>query len=180
MRISRNITLITTAFSLLVATPVLAVDAAASIREEIRGAYLAFEKRDVKTAQSIYVTGNRLVVYDMFPSAATDSTGFNQLEAAKSASTEVKVYEGREVGFDSLYKKVEQQLASTSGPINFKIDDLDVLVDHRHAYSRYIAELNGTLKSGKPFAFVTRVTDVWERINGKWLIIEEHSSAPPR
>jgi hypothetical protein len=61
------------------------------------------------------------------------------------------------VGFDTLYKKVEQQVTSTTGPIKFKISDLDVLVDHNHAYSRYISELNGTLTAGKPFFFVTRV-----------------------
>jgi ketosteroid isomerase-like protein len=166
--------------AMLAASPAMAKDPAVTIRELIHKAYLAFEKRDVATAQSIYVTGERLIVYDMFPSAATNGTGYNQLGAGQVAASDVKAFEGREVGFDPLYKKVEQQVASTTGPINFKLYDLDVTVDHNHAYSRYISEINGTLTSGKPFSFITRVTDVWERINGKWLIVLEHSSAPPR
>jgi hypothetical protein len=180
MRNSLKVLVFTSAFASFAATPIFAADAAATIRETIRNAYLAFERRDTKAAQSIYVPGDRLIVYDMFPSAATDSTGYDQLDATKPAPSDTKANEGREVGFDTLYKKVEQQVASTTGPIKFKLSDLDVLVDHSHAYSRYISELNGTLTSGKPFFFVTRVTDVWERINGKWLIVMEHSSAPPR
>ena len=99
MRISHRVAIFSSAFSLLSATPVFAADAAATIRETIRNAFLAFEKRDTKAAQSIYVPGDRLVVYDMFPPAATDSTGYNQLDTAKPVPSDTKNNEGREVGF---------------------------------------------------------------------------------
>ena len=79
-----------------------------------------------------------------------------------------------------LIRKAQGAIESTLVEAYAAIHDLDVIVDHRHAYSRYISDISGTLTSGKPFSFVTRVTDVWELINGQWLIVQEHSSAPPR
>jgi hypothetical protein len=155
-------------------------DDAALIKTRIEQAYRDFQRRDLPAAQSIYMPGNTLVVYDMFPSASTDATGFNQLTRAPNDAPGPNAFEGRETGFEMLYKKVEQQLKSTVGPINYKLWDVDAVVDHNHAYSRYICEINGTLTSGKSFTFLTRVTDVWQQTPKGWFVIMEHSSAPPK
>lgn len=152
----------------------------AAIKAKILKAYQDFERRDIQAAQSIYMPGMRLVVYDMFPSASTNATGYNQLTKEPNDAPATNAFEGRETGFDMLYKKVDQQLQSTVGPIKFKLFDVDAVVDHNHAYSRYISEISGTLVSGKPFSFLTRVTDVWERTPNGWLVVLEHSSSPPK
>jgi ketosteroid isomerase-like protein len=150
------------------------------IKAKIEQAYRDFQRRDLQAAQSIYMPGTTLVVYDMFPSASTDPTGFNQLTRESSDAPGPNAFEGRETGFDMLYKKVEQQLKSTVGAINYELWDVDAVVDHNHAYSRYICEVSGTLTSGKSFSFLTRVTDVWRKTPKGWFVIMEHSSAPPK
>jgi SnoaL-like domain len=153
-------------------------DDAQIIRNKIFSAYKSFSERDIAAAQSIYLRSDRLIVYDLLPTAKTNDTGYAQVVGgAKAASMDGM--SGREVGFDALYRKVEQQAASTKGPMKFSITDLDVTVDHNHAYSRYIGRVDSTLKSGQPVSVVFRTTDVWERVDGDWFIVLEHASFPP-
>lgn len=163
------------------AAPAHATEAteAESIKKALYAAFDGFERRDIDAANAIYLQTDRLVIYDVLPPADVNATGYGQLNDKKGAAPAAQ-WSGKETGFATLDKKVRQQLASTEGPIHYKIDDLDVTVDGNHAYSRYIAAMNGMIKGGKPFAFRFRTTDVWEKIDGQWKIVLEHSSAPPQ
>lgn len=46
------------------------------------------------------------------------------------------------------------------------------------AYGRYFFSVTGIATNGKPLDFTLRITDVYRKINGKWLAIHEHASWP--
>lgn len=67
-----------------------------------------------------------------------------------------------------------QLLAGYKGPIKFELSDLDVVVSGRMAFSHSIqrvAEVGAA-------PMTVRVTDVYRKIDGKWLIVHEHVSVP--
>jgi ketosteroid isomerase-like protein len=46
------------------------------------------------------------------------------------------------------------------------------------AFTRSIQHISATGSSGKSMDFVCRVTDVLEKRDGRWVIVQEHSSVP--
>ena len=45
-------------------------------------------------------------------------------------------------------------------------------------YGHGILRTTGPDKDGKPLDLTVRVTDVYKKINGKWLVVHEHVSWP--
>ena len=82
------------------------------------------------------------------------------------------------VGADAYRRDWQETFASMPGPMKFSLSDLDITVDGNHAYSHSIQYVNGAGKDGKPVILNVRVTDVYQRINGNWLITHEHVSVP--
>ncbi len=64
------------------------------------------------------------------------------------------------------------------GPITVELSDLDVATDRNLAYSHSIQRVAGTDKQGKKLDLTVRVTDVYKKARGRWLIIHEHVSVP--
>ena len=62
-------------------------------------------------------------------------------------------------------------------PVKFEVSDLMVTVVGGVAYSHMIWHGRGT-HDGKPFDITDRVTDVYRKKNGKWLVVQEHISVP--
>jgi ketosteroid isomerase-like protein len=66
---------------------------------------------------------------------------------------------------------------SIPGRLRFTISDLDIHVCKDFGYSRSLQRVSGIrVKGAKPFDYTVRVTDVYQKINGKWLIVREHLS----
>jgi ketosteroid isomerase-like protein len=61
------------------------------------------------------------------------------------------------------------------GPIAFEAEDLRITVSGDVGYSHQIQHFKGTY-NGKPVEACARCTDVYRKISGKWLIVEEHIS----
>lgn len=79
----------------------------------------------------------------------------------------------------AAYKKDWQDLfAGMAGPVKFSVSDLAVTTVGPVAYGHSIQTAHWTEKSGKPSDVVVRVTDVYRKIGGKWLIVQEHVSVP--
>ncbi|HEY1962862.1 MAG TPA: nuclear transport factor 2 family protein [Rhizomicrobium sp.] len=79
----------------------------------------------------------------------------------------------------AAYRKDWQAFTSGyKGPIKFEIADLAVTVDGNMAYGHSIQRVSGMDAKGKPSDMTVRVTDVYRRINGKWLVVHEHVSVP--
>jgi uncharacterized protein (TIGR02246 family) len=72
----------------------------------------------------------------------------------------------------------EGLVAGTPGPVAFKLSDLSVTVSGDVAYGHSIQDLRWTAKDGTASEMTVRVTDVYRKIAGKWLIVQEHVSVP--
>ncbi|MEO1376217.1 MAG: DUF4440 domain-containing protein [Cyanobacteria bacterium J06635_10] len=63
----------------------------------------------------------------------------------------------------------------------FKLQAKDDIQTHRQdnlAWTTFTWHLSAELKDGTPVETDGRQTDIWEKRNGKWLIVHEHISAP--
>lgn len=78
----------------------------------------------------------------------------------------------------SYKKDWEDLFADSPGPIEMKLSDLAVTVSGDTAYSHSIQGGYTTNKAGQKQELVARVTDVYRKIGGRWLIVQEHVSVP--
>jgi len=65
------------------------------------------------------------------------------------------------------------------GPINVEVNDLMINSDGEIAYSCSVQHVTGTTNEGNPFDSTFRITDVYRKRHGKWVIVQEHISLPP-
>jgi len=82
------------------------------------------------------------------------------------------------VGWDDYKKDWQDYLALFKGPIKFEISDLSVMSDGKIAYGHSIQRVSGTGTDGMSMDMAVRVTDVYRKIDGRWLIVQEHVSVP--
>jgi uncharacterized protein (TIGR02246 family) len=113
----------------------------------------AFNAKDVDAIMKVYEPGARLVVFDVVPPR-------------------------QYVGTDAYRKDWENFFALFNGPVKFTISDLAIAADRNLAYSHSIQRVTGTDKNGKPIDLTVRLTDVYRKIGGHWLIEHEHVSVP--
>jgi uncharacterized protein (TIGR02246 family) len=113
----------------------------------------AFNAKDVDAIMKVYVPDESLVVFDVVPP--------RQYVGAKA------------------YRKDWQDLfAGFPGPLKFDISDLKIVAVGALGYSHSIQHLAGTDTKGQPVDLTVRVTDVYRKIKGNWLIVHEHVSVP--
>jgi ketosteroid isomerase-like protein len=65
------------------------------------------------------------------------------------------------------------------GPMNAEVNDLVINYDGKIANSRNVHHVSGTTNEGKPFDATFRITDIYRKSHGKWVIVQEHISVPP-
>ena len=139
--------------------PVLALcpsakaDAQSDIRALENQFIAAFKAKDLDAIMKVYVPDQTLVVFDVVPPR-------------------------QYVGADAYRKDWKEFLDSLNGPITVELNDLAIASDHNLAYGHSIQHVAGTDKQGKPLDLTVRVTDVYKKIKGHWLIIHEHVSVP--
>jgi ketosteroid isomerase-like protein len=77
------------------------------------------------------------------------------------------------------YKKDWQSFFDSIGPVAlFEVRDLAVSVDGNVAYSYSFQHYLAKTKTGGSRNVTVRVTDVYRKRGGKWLIVQEHVSVP--
>jgi ketosteroid isomerase-like protein len=113
----------------------------------------AANAEDLDAIMKVYVPGNDLFVFDV---------GVPR----------------QHVGWDDYKKDWHDFLAVYPGPVKFTISDLSIVTDGKIAYSHSIQSLSGKGADGSPMDMTARVTDVYRKIGGKWLIVQEHVSVP--
>lgn len=113
----------------------------------------AFNAKDLDAVMKVYVPDQTLFVFDLVPPR-------------------------QYVGWDAYRKDWQTFLATFKGPIKFTLTDLDIHNDGRIGYSHSIQHVTGTDTKGKPVDFTVRLTDVYRKIKGNWLIVQEHVSVP--
>ena len=113
----------------------------------------AFNAKDLDAIMKVYVPDQSLFVFDVVPPR-------------------------QYVGADAYRKDWKDFLATFKGPIKFEMSDLAVTVEGPVGYGHSIQHATGTDTKGKPVDFTVRVTDVYRKIKGQWLIVQEHVSVP--
>jgi ketosteroid isomerase-like protein len=113
----------------------------------------ATNARDVDAIMKLYMPGTTLFVFDVGPPTA-------------------------HIGWDDYKKDWQQTFAEMKGPIKGTIDDLQITVAGRLAYSHSLQRIAGTDMQGKPMDITFRVTDVYQKTKTGWLIVQEHVSVP--
>jgi len=101
----------------------------------------------------MYATGDSLFVFDVVPPR-------------------------QYVGFNAYKKDWQDTLALFDGSVTFVLSDLAVTTQGSLAYSHSIQHVTGKMKNGDPVDLTVRVTDVYKKIKGKWLVVHEHVSVP--
>ena len=113
----------------------------------------AFNAKDVNAIMKVYVPGKSLFVFDVVPPR-------------------------QYVGAAAYRKDWEDFFTMFKGPLKFAISDLAIATDRALAYSHSIQRVTGTDTKGRPIDLTVRVTDVYRKINGHWLVQHEHISIP--
>jgi uncharacterized protein (TIGR02246 family) len=113
----------------------------------------AFSAKDVDAIMKVYVPDDSLFVFDI---------GVPR----------------QHVGAADYRKDWQQFFATFKGPLKFEVTDVTVTIDGTTAYGHSIQHTIGTDTKGARQEFAVRVTDVYRKIDGKWLIVQEHVSVP--
>jgi len=113
----------------------------------------AFNAKDLDAIMKVYVPGPSLFVFDV---------GVPR----------------QHVGWDDYRKDWQDFLAGFKGPVKFDISDLAITAVDDIGYGHSIQHVTGMDTKGKPVDFTVRVSDVYRKLDGKWLIVQEHVSVP--
>ena len=113
----------------------------------------AFRAKDLDAVMSVYAPGNATVAYDILP----------PLEL---------------VGRDKYRKNYADFFAQYDGPIDYEIRDLRIVAGDEVAFLHSVERISGILKNGQKSEVWIRATSGLRKINGKWLIVHDHISAP--
>ena len=113
----------------------------------------AVKAKDVDAVMKVYVPDESLFVFDVIPPR-------------------------QYVGAKAYAKDWTDLFGMFKGPVNFEISDLSVSADGTMGYGHSIQHISGSDGKGQPIDVTVRVTDVYRKLNGNWLIVHEHVSVP--
>jgi ketosteroid isomerase-like protein len=126
----------------------------ASIRA-LEGRFVAaVNAKDVNAIMKVYVPDESLFVFDVVPP-------------------------GQYIGATAYAKDWTDFLGIFEGSLKFEISDLSVAAEWNMGFSHSIQRVTGTNTKGQPVDLTLRVTDVYRKIKGEWLIVQEHVSVKP-
>ena len=128
-------------------------DAPADIRALEDRFVAAFKAKDVDAIMKVYAPDQTLVVFDVVPPR-------------------------QYLGAAAYRKDWQTFLDSIDGPVTVDLTDLDIGADRNLAYSHSIQRVTGTDKHGKKLDLTLRVTDVYQKMRGRWFVVHEHVSVP--
>ncbi len=113
----------------------------------------AFNAKDINAIMACYAPGKSLFVFDAVPPRQYPS-------------------------WDAYKRDWESLFAAYPGPVTNAISEQNIAVVGSVAYGHNIQTASFTRKDGAKLDVVVRVTDVYRKIKGKWLIVQEHVSFP--
>jgi ketosteroid isomerase-like protein len=125
----------------------------AAIRAMEAAMIKAYAAKDLDNALAGYVQDDTLFVFDAIP---------------PRQYVGIKAWRADNEGFVALFQ----------GPFKAEMSDLSVTANGKLGFGHNIQRFTGTGKDGKPIDLTFRVSDGYKKINGKWMIVEEHLSFP--
>jgi ketosteroid isomerase-like protein len=125
----------------------------AEIRERVDTLVRAMRAKDVNTVMTHYAP--EVVAFDFAPPL--------QVEGA------------------AAYRmNFEQWFAGIQGPIDYELEDLNIAVADRAAFTHNIGHVKCASLSGEKIDYRVRVTACFQKLRGQWLITHEHISMPTK
>src|SRR5882757_6815173 len=109
--------------------------------------------KDVNAIMKFYVPDESLLVFDVVPPR-------------------------QYAGANAYHKDWEEFAAMFNGPSKCEISELSITADGAMAFAHSIQRVTGTNIKGQPVDLTVRVTDVFRKTNGNWLVVHEHVSVP--
>jgi len=129
-------------------------DDAADIRAAQESIAAGARARNLDAIMSNYWHSPKLFVFDVYPPRAYH-------------------------GWDAFRKDWKDFLAAYRGPITYEMQDMYVETDGTYGYVHVIEHIAGTPKaSGTPPEINMRITELYHKREGKWVIDHEHASVP--
>jgi ketosteroid isomerase-like protein len=125
----------------------------AEIRAMEAATIKAFAAKDMDNALAAYLQDETLFVFDAIPPR-------------------------QYVGIKAWRADNEAFVGMFQGPLKAEMSDLSVTTNGKLGFGHNIQRFSGTDKNGKPINITFRVSDGYKKINGKWVIVEEHISFP--
>jgi ketosteroid isomerase-like protein len=113
----------------------------------------AVAAKDLDGIMKVYVPDDSLFVFDVIPPR-------------------------QYVGAKAYRKDWDEFLKTVPGPLQFTVTDVSVTAEGPFGYGHSIQHLAGKDASGQQIDLTVRVTDVYRKIKGQWLIVQEHVSVP--
>ncbi|WP_280494132.1 YybH family protein [Nocardia asiatica] len=84
----------------------------------------------------------------------------------------------RYIGIENYLEPWHDTFAAFDGPIAQEIHDLDIAVGGDVAFSHSLNRMTGTYHDGRTADFWFRSTTCYRKIDGRWLVVHHHTSAP--
>ena len=113
----------------------------------------AFRNCDVDGVMSFYVHDRSLFAFDLTPPS-------------------------EHTGWDDYRNNRREFFLEMKPPIGFTINGLQIRTSGDVAYTHSVQQVNAPIVNGGSLRLRLRVTDVLRKIDGRWLIVEEHVSVP--
>ena len=154
MRILTALGVVILASANAVAADQFAADADKAAIQALEDTYNeGFNSKDVDKVMSVYAPGKQLFVFDVVP------------------PREYRGWEAYKKDFEGLF-------SSFPGPMKNTISEQTIHVVGSIAYGHNIQTGEFVGKDGSTVKLIVRTTDIYRKMNGKWLIVEEHNSVP--
>ena len=135
----------------------ITVPALANDLDDIKAAQeryvVAFRAKDLDGVMRFYVPDKTLLVFDVVPPRQF-------------------------IGADAYRKDWKEFFDSVEGPITVEMADFKADASGQLAYTHSIQHVSAVDKKGQKIDFTARVTDVFRKNKGRWLVIHEHFSVP--
>jgi ketosteroid isomerase-like protein len=134
------------------------------------------------SSRTLAQTSDEAAIHEIF-------SAFFQAIHDRSVDRIMSFYAPKVIAFDvvpplqyagsAAYRKDWQQFfAAYKGPVTDHPSDVHIVVDGSLAYSADVERVSGMLTSGQKNTLTVRVTDVYQKLAGRWLIVHEHVSVP--
>jgi ketosteroid isomerase-like protein len=128
-------------------------DDVAAINASVQHMIASVNAKDIDGIMSYYVPDNTLFVFD---------------------STAPRQY----IGADAYRKDWQTFLSIFPKTVHMEMSDWKAEADGNLAFGHGIVHTVGAMQDGTKMDMTVRITDVFRKVNGKWLVIHEHVSWP--
>ncbi|MFC3285878.1 YybH family protein [Litchfieldella rifensis] len=81
-------------------------------------------------------------------------------------------------GLEAYRKHWEACMAMCQGPMTFELHEVAITADEHAAFCHALVNCGGTNDKGEQESGWMRMTAGYRRIDGRWLVVHEHFSAP--